>query len=168
MNNYKNDSENDCENNSENNICPICHEIINFSNPESYIIFNCCNQLSHIECLILWTNSEFSKSNKSNIKYSCIMCQQQNDIIRDIADNLYIQNNTETYLNNSQNINNQITENSSNNSENIIESNIYNNVQDQNINQLRYYIKKNIVICKTIGCIISLFIITPIIIIIIL
>jgi hypothetical protein len=134
----------------ENNICPICHENIDFTKPESYIIFNCCNQMSHIKCIILWANSEFSRSSKSNVRYSCIMCQQSNDILRDIAQN--ITNNTDISINLSNNFN--IHDTYYNDLDNNIDSENYNDLNEQNTQDLNEeFISCRKRICKIISCI---------------
>lgn len=115
-----NDTINENNYNSNNlNICPICHENIDCMIPESYIIFNCCNQIAHIDCIISWANSNFAKNNKDNIS-SCIMCQSENEILHDITRNLndisinIIHNNTNTP--DLQNINSENIESDENNS----------------------------------------------------
>lgn len=125
-------------NDSNENICPICHENIDFTKPESYIIFNCCNQMSHLKCLVSWTTSVFTKSIKSNNKYTCIMCQQPSEFLEDIAQNIYRQILSDQSINYIQNINIEISEGDSNNSDNIIysdniiDSNNYNDSQEYN------------------------------------
>ena len=123
-------------NDSNENICPICHENIDFNKPESYIIFNCCNQMSHLNCLISWTNSVFTKSIKYNNRYTCIMCQKPSEFTQDIAQNICTQNIQDQSINCIQNINIETSENDSNTSDNIIDSNNYNDMQEYNRQKL--------------------------------
>ena len=150
---------------TEFNICPICHENIDFTKPESYIIFNCCNQMSHMNCIILWVNCEFSRSNKPNIKYSCIMCQEPNEMLHDIAQN--IANPTDISIN----ISNNVTDSNIHDtydSDNIDSEN-YNDSNEENMQNLNEeYINCQKRICKFMSCIIIGIIFLPVIIFIIL
>jgi len=159
---------NNIDNSDDSNICPICHENINLNQRDSYLTFECCNQMSHFDCIVLWVNSNFKKSIKSNNKYTCIMCQQNNDIIRDIAENINIKNNTNNNVeNNSENSTAESSNYSSMESENIIESINYNTVEEVNRQTLyNRLVNKEKNLCKLAAGIITIVVLIPIIIII--
>ena len=119
---------------NDNNLCPVCYENIDLTKPESYIIFNCCNQMSHIDCIISWTNSAFSKTSKSNLRIKCIMCQEDNEMLYDIVITLNNYNNYNNYNNSINNGTNNSINNGTNNSINNSINNGTNNSTNNDTN----------------------------------
>ena len=138
---------------NDNNLCPVCYENIDLTKPESYIIFNCCNQMSHIDCIISWTNSAFSKTSKSNLRIKCIMCQEDNEMLYDIVITLNNYNNYNNYNNSINNGTNNSTNNDTNNdtnSSNDLNEQNTSNFSDNYIPPIVCKIISNVIFCTCI------------------